>query len=106
VVEITFRGADGARRTIEAKAGTSLMASAKAAGVGGIDADCAGSMVCGTCHVFVDAPWFATLPPPSAGERALVEYGLYPRENSRLSCQMVVSEAMAGMTVEIPPAQK
>ena len=106
VVEITFRTQDGAATLIDAKAGESLMSQAKARGVVGIDADCGGSMVCGTCHVYVDEPWFGALPPASDSEAAVVEYGLYPRDTSRLSCQLVVTEAMAGMTVEIPPAQK
>jgi len=106
MVAITFRSQDGGTTTIEAKAGESLMSQAKAWNVAGIDADCGGSMVCGTCHVFIDEPWVGALPPPSAAEAALVEYGLYPRDNSRLSCQLVVTDAMAGMTIEIPPAQK
>ncbi len=82
------------------------MSQAKDGHVAGIDADCGGSAVCGTCHVFIDEPWFSRLPAPSAEEAALVEYGLDPRENSRLSCQVVVTGAMAGMTVEIPQTQK
>ena len=103
---ITFRSPDGATTAIDAKPGETLMTQAKAKAVPGIDADCGGSMVCGTCHVFIDEPWFSRLPPPSEAEAALVEYGLHPRDTSRLSCQVVVTEAMCGMNVEIPPAQK
>jgi 2Fe-2S ferredoxin len=106
VVAITFRSQDGGTTTIDARLGESLMSQAKARGVAGIDADCGGSMVCGTCHVFIDEPWLGALPAPSASEAALVEFGLYPRDNSRLSCQITVTDAMAGMRVEIPPAQK
>ena len=106
MARISFRSASGATFEIDATPGETLMSQAKARGVPGIDADCGGSMVCGTCHVFIDPPWLDTLPPASAGEAALVEYGLYPRETSRLSCQLIVTEQMDGMTVEIPPAQK
>jgi 2Fe-2S ferredoxin len=106
LVEIIFRTANGATRTIDAKPGESLMSQAKIHLVAGIDADCGGSMVCGTCHVVIDDPWFSRLPGPSAEEAALVEYGLDPRENSRLSCQVVLTGAMDGMTVAIPPTQK
>lgn len=106
MVQVTFRTSTGAVFKIEATVGGSLMSSAKAKGVPGIDADCGGSMVCGTCHVFVDPPWLERLPPPSAGEADLVEYGLHPQANSRLSCQIIATEDLAGMTLEIPPAQK
>ena len=105
MARITFRTAGGVTAVIDARPGETLMSQAKAGGVPGIDADCGGSMVCGTCHVFIDAPWCAALPAPSAGEVALVEYGLYPRDNSRLSCQIVVTAEMDGMNVEIPPSQ-
>ncbi len=106
LVAITFLSQDGAATTIEAKPGESLMSQAKAWGVAGIDADCGGALVCGTCQVFIDEPWFSVLTPPSSAETSLVEYGLYPTDNARLSCQIVVSESIGGMIVAIPPAQK
>ena len=103
---ITYIEHNGKTHTVDVPVGKSVMQGAIENNIPGIDADCGGSMVCGTCHVFIDPPWLYTLPPASAGEAALVEYGLYPRETSRLSCQLIVTEQMDGMTVEIPPAQK
>jgi 2Fe-2S ferredoxin len=82
------------------------MLAAKAHAVPGLDAECGGSMVCGTCHVFVDGGWFDRLPAPSALETELISYGLHADGNSRLSCQIVVTDAMEGMSVEIPPSQR
>jgi 2Fe-2S ferredoxin len=106
MVKITFRDQGGRSTSIDARVGESLMSQAKAWSVAGIDADCGGSMVCGTCQVFIDEPWLQALPPASAGEAALIEFSLYPRDASRLSCQIVVTDAMAGMTLEVPSAQK
>ncbi len=82
------------------------MASAKAAAVPGILAECGGSMVCGTCHVFIDEDAFARLPAAGPMEAELIEYGLDPRATSRLACQIMVTEAMEGLAVEIPAAQR
>ena len=106
MVQISYRTHDGRAGVFEAKAGQSLMASAKAANVPGIVAECGGSMVCGTCHVFIDADWYARLPPAGSMEADLIDYGLYPRDTSRLSCQILVTEAMEGLMLEIPPSQR
>ena len=106
MVQIRYRTHDGRTGTFEATVDKSLMSSAKAAGVPGIEAECGGSMVCGTCHVFVDEAWFGRLPAPSEMEADLIGYGLYPRPTSRLSCQVTVTEAMDGLELEIPPSQR
>lgn len=106
MVQISYRTHDGRVGVFEAKAGQSLMASAKAAGVPGIVAECGGSMVCGTCHVFIDADWCARLPPAGSMEADLITYGMHPRDTSRLSCQITVTEAMEGLQLEIPPSQR
>ena len=105
MVQIHYRTHDGRIGAFEAKVGQSLMAAAKSANVPGIIAECGGSMVCGTCHVFIDEAWFAQLPPAKTMEADLIDYGLYPRPTSRLSCQIAVTEAMDGLVLEIPPSQ-
>lgn len=106
MVRVVFRDADGATTAIDAEPGVSLMVSAKAAGVSGIEAECGGSMVCATCQVYVSEPWFSQIAPASPIEGDMVEYTRHPRSNSRLSCQIVVNDAMDGMEVEVPPAQR
>jgi 2Fe-2S ferredoxin len=106
MVQVLFRGADGATMAIDARPGLSLMESAKAAGVPAIEAECGGSMVCATCQVYVSEPWYSVLAPASTMEAEMVEYTRHPRPNSRLACQIVVSEAMEGMEVEVPPSQR
>ena len=79
---------------IDAEADVSLMENAKARGMDGIEAECGGSMDCGTCQVYIAEPWFSTI---ASMEAAMVEYTRYPRPTSRLSCQIVVIEAMDGL---------
>lgn len=82
------------------------MEAAVAANVAGIEADCGGLMTCGTCHVYVRQPWASQLPPPASDESAMLDFTSEPRRpNSRLSCQIVLTEAMDGLTVDLPDSQ-
>ena len=85
MVRVLIRDDAGRAVEIDAAVGESLMASAKAAGVEGIEAECGGSMVCATCQVYVDPDWLDRLPPVSPMEAEMVEYTRHPRPNSRLS---------------------
>jgi len=106
MVRIVVRDASGGEQAIQAAEGQSLMVGAKAAGVEGIDAECGGSMVCATCHVYLAEDWFARIPPAGEIEAEMVEYTRYPRATSRLSCQIMVTPDMDGMVVEVPPSQR
>lgn len=106
MVRIVFRDEAGRTQEIAAEAGISLMENAKARGVDGIEAECGGSMVCGTCQVYIGDPWFDAIAPASAIEGEMIEYTRHPRPTSRLSCQIVVTEAMDGMEVGVPESQR
>jgi ferredoxin, 2Fe-2S len=100
--------ADGSTvdHTVEASAGQSLMRAALAAGIDGIAADCGGSLVCATCHVWVDAAWSDRLAPPTPQESAMLEFTAAPRRpDSRLSCQIPLDASLAGLEVQLPPTQ-
>lgn len=105
MVSITFVAPDGATHLVRATPGASLMSAAVAARVPGVEAACGGSMVCGTCHVFVAEPWFSALPPAQSGEMGLLECSLHQSERSRLSCQLSVSPALEGAVITVPPTQ-
>lgn len=105
-VYLVGAGAGGGTTPLECKTGQSLMQAAVAANVTGIDADCGGMMTCGTCHVYVREPHAHTLPPPSEDELAMLEFTAAPRQpNSRLSCQIVLTEALDGLTADLPDSQ-
>lgn len=82
------------------------MAAAVSASVAGIEADCGGLLTCATCHVHVREPWASRLPAPQADETAMLEFTSSPRQlNSRLSCQIMLTDAMDGLTVDLPQNQ-
>lgn len=97
---------DGSTTEIEVANGTSLMLAATKSDVAGIVGDCGGVMSCATCHVIVEAPFDAMLPPPEDNENQMLDYTAAPREPaSRLSCQIVMSDALAGIRVRIADPQ-
>ena len=103
---ITFIHPDNRSETVEAEDGATLMLAALTHGVDGIVAECGGNAVCATCHVYVDDAWTSKLEPVSDDEDALLDgTAAERRPNSRLSCQIKVHPALAGLVVSIPDRQ-
>ncbi len=91
---------------VKSKTGKSLMQAAHAAGVDGIAADCGGSLTCATCHVMVREPWASQLPPANADELGMLDFTALPRQpGSRLACQIQLTSALDGLTVDLPASQ-
>lgn len=104
---IVFIQADGREHKVQAAADASLMQIATGAGVPGIVAECGGSAMCATCHVYVDPAWVDRLSAPLANELELLECTASDRlPNSRLSCQIKASDALDGLIVRIPERQQ
>ena len=98
---------DGAKLTLEADDGKSLMQTAVGAGVHGIVGECGGSAMCATCHVYVQEPWLQKLPEPLAPELEMLECTADERRpESRLSCQIKLSPELHGLTVRLPGKQQ
>jgi 2Fe-2S ferredoxin len=102
---VTFIAHSGTRHDVEVSAGTTLMRAATDHGVPGIDGDCGGQCACATCHCFVEAPWSAQLGERSARENDMLNFVVEPRPNSRLGCQVVLTDAMDGIVVSLPEGQ-
>jgi 2Fe-2S ferredoxin len=102
---ITFIDQDGNQREIEAEAGSTVMETAINSDVPGILATCGGSCSCATCHVYVDDSWVDKLPPPELEEMDMLDTAHDLQENSRLSCQIKVTEELDGLIVTTPPRQ-
>jgi 2Fe-2S ferredoxin len=97
---------NGERSEVEVPNGQNLMMAATGHDIEGIVGDCGGVMSCATCHVIVDDAFAALLPPVSETESQMLDYTAAPREpGSRLSCQIVMGEALAGLTVRIADPQ-
>ena len=93
-------------RSIEAANGTTVMQAASEAGIPGIVAECGGSAMCATCHVYVDPAWSAQLPGALGNEREMLECTAAVRtEHSRLSCQIRLSDELDGLVITIPEHQ-
>jgi ferredoxin, 2Fe-2S len=102
---ITFIDQDGNEREIEAEAGSTVMETAVNNDVPGILATCGGSCSCATCHVYVDETWFDKLPPAELEEMDMLDTAHDLQENSRLSCQIKVTDELDGLVVTTPPRQ-
>ena len=102
---ITLIEFNGNEHIIEAETGKSLMQNALDNMIPGIDADCGGACACGTCHCFIEDNWQDATGNGDAMEESML--GMRPdrADNSRLSCQIDVSEAMNGMVVRLPEFQ-
>ncbi len=102
---ISFVDHEGASRPVEAEVGHSLMEAARDYGIPGIVAQCGGMCACATCHVYVEKNFLDQLPPPDECEEVLLDFLDDREENSRLSCQIVITAEMAGMIVTTPASQ-
>ena len=91
--------------TIEVSNGLTVMEGAVQNNIPGIDADCGGGMACATCHVYVTDEWFNKLPKKEDGEEDMLDMAFEPKKNSRLSCQLVVTDELDGLTVSMPSKQ-
>ena len=102
---ITYVAHDGTSTTVDATVGMSVMRAAVMNAVPGIDAECGGACACATCHVMIDPDWAARLPPPSQMEADTLELVGDPQANSRLSCQLTMTDALDGLVVHTPATQ-
>ena len=106
MLTITYIEHNGTAHQVEAETGLTLMEGAVNNDVPGIEAQCGGGCSCATCHVYVDPAWESRLPERDAMEQAMLDMsasGL--QENSRLSCQISLSEELDGLVVQMPEFQ-
>ena len=105
MAKITYITSDAKIHEIDVQNGLTVMEGAVQNDIPGIDADCGGGMACATCHVYVAEKWFNKLPKKEDGEEDMLNMATEPKKNSRLSCQIVVTDELDGLTVNIPYKQ-
>lgn len=105
MVKITFIEPGGVDKEIEVEAGTNLMVAATENGVDGIQGDCGGACSCATCHCYIDEAFIDKIPPVGDIEASMIEFAIEPQDNSRLGCQVAVTEELDGMVVRLPTSQ-
>ena len=103
--KITYIESTGEQRTIDVQKGLSVMEGAIQNKIPGIDADCGGGMACATCHVYVKEDWFDKVNKKNEGEDDMLDQAYEPKKNSRLSCQIIVSDDLDGLEVDMPEKQ-
>ena len=103
--KINYITHDDQKYSIEVQNGLTVMEGAVQNDIPGIDADCGGGMACATCHVYVKEEWLDKLPKKEDGEEDMLDMAFEPKKNSRLSCQLIVSDDLDGLIVNIPSKQ-
>ena len=105
MAKITYIEFDGTEHVVDVKNGLSVMEGAVKNNIPGIDADCGGACACATCHVYVQGDWLPKTGERSAMEESMLDFAEGVEENSRLSCQIKVSDELDGLTVKMPESQ-
>ncbi len=105
MAKITYITHNDEKYTVEVQNGLTVMEGAVQNDIPGIDADCGGGMACATCHVYVNDGWFDKIPSKEDGEEDMLDMAFEPKKNSRLSCQIIISDELDGLIINIPSKQ-
>ena len=105
MAKITYIEFNGAEHQVDVRNGLSVMEGAAKNSVPGIDADCGGACACATCHVYVDPAWAEKTGERSAMEESMLDFAENVEANSRLSCQIKVSDELDGLVLRMPESQ-
>jgi 2Fe-2S ferredoxin len=105
MAKITYIEFDGTEHTVDVRNGLTVMEGAIKNNVPGIDADCGGACACATCHVYVDEAWREKTGVASTMEESMLDFAQNVEPNSRLSCQIKVTDALDGLIVRMPEEQ-
>tara|TARA_B100000945_G_scaffold238764_1_gene194910 strand:+ start:43 stop:363 length:321 start_codon:yes stop_codon:yes gene_type:complete len=103
--KIIYVNSNGNKNEIDVENGLSVMEGAVQNNIPGIDADCGGGMACATCHVYVKEEWLNKLNKAEDAEQDMIDMAFEPKKNSRLSCQIIVSDELDGLIVTTPLKQ-
>ncbi len=105
--KVTYMSPAGVSHEVDVPVGTTVMQGAVKNGIDGIVAECGGVCMCSTCHVFVEESFLGKLPPAQDTEEAVLEIAAEERQpNSRLSCQIKMTDALDGFVVHLPKRQR
>lgn len=105
MVKITFIQPDGTQQTVDATTGMTVMEAARLSQVPGIEAECGGACACATCHVYVDELWTGKAGKAQSMEEDMLDFAFDVRPESRLSCQIKVTDALDGLVLRVPAKQ-
>ena len=105
MAKIVYVEFDGTQHSVDVAQGATLMEGARNAAIPGIEGDCGGACACSTCHVYVHPDWVEKLPAVDPMEEDMLDFAYDIRPESRLSCQVRVSDELDGLVVHVPERQ-
>jgi 2Fe-2S ferredoxin len=105
MAKITFIDSGGTARTVDGEVGSTVMETAIKNGVPEIEAECGGACACSTCHLYIDEAWMEKVGEPSPMEADMLDFAFEVKPNSRLSCQIKVTEELDGLVATTPSRQ-
>ena len=105
MAKIKYIEHNGKEHEIEVSSGLTVMEGAIKNNIPGIDADCGGACECATCHVYINQDWVEKLNPKEDTEEDMLDFAFDVKENSRLSCQISVTDELDGLVVNLPEKQ-
>lgn len=105
MAKITYVQADGDTKEVEVSSGKSVKDGAVNNLIPGILAECGGACACATCHVYIDDAWVEKVGPAGDVEKDMLDFAVDPKENSRLSCQVDITDDLDGLIVHVPAEQ-
>lgn len=105
MAKVIFHDHEGKTREVDAKNGMSVMEAAISNMIPGIDADCGGACACATCHVYISDKWIGKLRPKDDMEDSMLDFADNVQDNSRLCCQILLSDELDGIEVTTPESQ-
>jgi 2Fe-2S ferredoxin len=100
--KVTYIDSSGEQHVVDVQPGCSLMEGAVKNGVPGIPATCGGSCACATCHVYIDEDWRSRTGARNELEESMLEMADDVQPNSRLACQITMTDQLDGLVVQIP----
>ena len=105
MVKINFIEFNGTEQSVESDAGSTVMEAAINNSIPGIDADCGGACACATCHVYIDKAWLDKTGEAADMETDMLDFAFDVEENSRLSCQVKITDELDGLVIKLPEKQ-
>ena len=105
MAKIKYIEFNGEEQEVDVQNGLTVMEGAIKNKIPGIDADCGGACACATCHVYVQKEWLSKLPSKEDTEEDMLDFAFEVKENSRLSCQLTVTDELDGLVVDLPEKQ-
>lgn len=105
MTKITYITHDGKEHSLDADNGTTVMENAVRNSIPGIEAECGGACACATCHIYIDKDWVDIVGKPEAIEEDMLDFAYEMKPESRLSCQVKISDKLDGLVIRIPEKQ-